>query len=123
MYFSLNKCETVGTCGIRYRRLVGDVTRPFSLHPLPMHPAVKGFRFNRGYRFYQFTALPFSIATVFLEFTMVAKEVKLMALTEGISVHQFIDGWIMRTNSKQQCQENTHWLVYLVGCLGWITNF
>ena len=34
--------------------------------------------------FYQFTALPCNIATVPLQFTMVAKEVKLMALAEGI---------------------------------------
>ena len=59
----------------------------------------------------------------FLEFTKVAKEMKLMALTEGISIHQYIDGWLMRTNSKQQCQENTYWLGHLVESLGWITNF
>ena len=54
---------------------------------------------------------------------MVAKGVKLMALSEGISIRQYIDGWLMRTNSKQQYQENTHWLVHLVESLGWISNF
>ena len=44
---------------------------------------------------------------------MVAKEVKLMALAEGISIRQYIDSWLMRM-SKQQCQESTHWLVHLV---------
>ena len=51
---------------------------------------------------------------------MVAKEVKLMALAEGICIHQYIDGWLMRTNSKQQCQENPYWLVHLFESLGWI---
>ena len=43
---------------------------------------------------------PSVLLQFFLEFTMVAKEVKLMALAEGISIHQYIDGWLMRTNSK-----------------------
>ena len=72
----------------------------------------RSLRFIGGYRFYQFTALPFSIATVFLEFTKVAKELKLMALAEGISIRQYIDGWLMTTNSKPQCQGYTHW-----GCI------
>ena len=46
-----------------------------------------------------------------------------MALAEGISIHQYIDGWLMRMNSKQQCQENTYWLVHLDESLGLITNF
>ena len=65
-------------------------------------------RFIGGYIFYQFIALPFGIATVFLEFTKVAKELKLMAFAEGISIHQYIDGWLM-TNSQQHCQGYAHW--------------
>ena len=63
------------------------------------------------------------MATVPLQFTKVAKEVKLVAGAEGISIRQYIDGWLMRTNLKQQCQENTYWLGHLVENLGWITNF
>ena len=36
------------------------------------------------------------MATVPLQFTKVAKEVKLMARAEGISIRQYIDGWLMR---------------------------
>ena len=67
--------------------------------------------FNGGYRFYQFTALPFSIATVSLQFTVVAKEVKLVALAESSRIHQYIDDWLIRADLKQQCQVNTHSLV------------
>ena len=76
-------------------------------------------RFIGGCRFYQFTALPFSIATVFIEFTKVAKELKLMALAEGISIRQYIHDWLMTTNSKQQCQGYTHWgFILLRACVG-----
>ena len=91
---------------------------------IPIHPRFQKYlRFNIGYRSYQFTALPFGIATAPLEFTMVAKEVKLMALAEGIRIHQYIDDWLIRAKTKQQCQENAHRLIHLVQILGWIINF
>ena len=91
---------------------------------ISIHPRFQKYlRFNVGDRSYQFTALPFGIAMAPLEFTMVAKEVKLMALTEGIRIHQYIDDWLLRAKSKQQCQENTHKLIHLVQSLGWIINF
>ena len=55
---------------------------------------------------------PSVLLQFFLEFTKVAKELKLMALAEGINIRQYIDGWLMTTNSKQQCQGYTHW-----GCI------
>ena len=95
---------------------VGNLTRPhmhiFTI--IPIHPRYQKYlRFNVGDRSYQFTALPFRIATALLEFTMVAKEVKLMALAEGIRIHQYIDDWQMRAKTKQQCQANTHRLIHL----------
>ena len=91
---------------------------------IPIHPRFQKYlRFNVGDRSYQFTALPFGIATAPLEFTMVAKEVKLMAFAEGIRIHQYIDDWLMRAKTKVQCQENTHRLIRLVQSLGWIINF
>ena len=89
---------------------------------IPIHPrSQKYLCFNVGDRCYQFTALPFGIATAPLEF-MVAKEVKLMAL-EVIRIHQYIDDWLMKAKTQQQCQENTHRLSHLVQSLGWIINF
>ena len=63
------------------------------------------------------------MATAPLEFTMVAKEVKLMALAGGSRIHQYIDDWLMKAKSKQQCREKTHRLIHLVKSLGWIINF
>ena len=91
---------------------------------IPIHPHFQQYlRFNVGDRSYQFIALPFGITTAPLEFTMVAKEVKLMALAQGIRIHQYIDDWLMRAKTKQECQENTHRLIHLVQSLGWIINF
>ena len=42
---------------------------------------------------------------------------------QGIRIDQYIDDWVMRAKTKQQCQENTHRLIHLVQSLGWIINF
>ena len=51
----------------------------------------KYLRFFLGSKAYQFTALPFGLATAPLEFTKVVKEVKLMAQARGIRIHQYLD--------------------------------
>ena len=48
----------------------------------------KYLRFHVQGQTYQFKALPFSLSTAPLEFTVVAKEVKLMATQKGIRVHK-----------------------------------
>ena len=44
------------------------------------------------------------MATVPLQFTKVAKEVKLMARAEGISIRQYIEGWLMTMNSSSNAK-------------------
>ena len=50
-------------------------------------------RFQVKGQSYQFKALPFGLSTTPLEFTLVAKEVKLMALQKGIRIHQYLDDY------------------------------
>ena len=61
----------------------------------------KYLRFHVEGKTYQFKALPFGLSTVPLEFTVVAKEVKLMALRQGIRIHQYLDDWLVRPTSHQ----------------------
>ena len=51
----------------------------------------KYLRFHIQRRTYQFKALPFGLSTTHMEFTVVAKEVKLMAIHKGIRIHQYLD--------------------------------
>ena len=51
----------------------------------------KYIRFHLQGRSYQFRALPFGLSTAPLEFTVVAKEVKLMALQRRIRIHQYLE--------------------------------
>ena len=68
----------------------------------------------------QFKALPFCLSTAPMEFTVVAKDVKLMALQRGIRIHQYLDDWLVRATSHQTCLQHTQTLVSLCRELGWL---
>ena len=90
---------------------------------IPIHSQSRKYmRFPLQGRSYQFKALPFSLSTAPMEFTVVAKEVKLMALQRGIRIHQYLDDWLVRATSHQTCLQHTHTLVALCRELGWIQN-
>ena len=82
----------------------------------------KYLRFHVQGQTYQFKALPFGLSTAPLEFTVVAKEVKLMATFEGIRIHQYLDDWLVRARSHQVCLRHTQHLVKICQELGWLVN-
>ena len=71
---------------------------------------------------YQFKALPFGLSTAPMEFTVVAKEVKLMALQRDIRIHQYLDDCLVRATSHQTCLQHTQTLVALCRELDWLGN-
>ena len=66
--------------------------------------------------------LPFGLSAAPMEFTVVAKEVKLMALQRVIRIHQYLDDWLVRATSHQTCLQHTQTLVALCRELGWLVN-
>ena len=56
------------------------------------------------------------------EFTVVAKEVKLMAMHKGIRIHQYLDDWLVRARSYQACLQHTRDIVKICQELGWLVN-
>ena len=90
---------------------------------IPIHPRSRKYlRFFLNSKAYQFTALPFGLATAPLEFTKVVKEVKLMAQARGIRIHQYLDDWFLRAPDPGTCQQNTQTLLALCRELGWVVN-
>ena len=79
-------------------------------------------RFHIQGETYQFKALPFGLSTAHMEFTVVAKEVKLLAMKQGIRTHQYLDDWLVRVRSHQTCLQHTQTLVGLCRELGWLVN-
>ena len=82
----------------------------------------KYLRFHVEGQTYQFNALPFGLSTAPQEFTVIVKEVKLMAMHQGIRIHQYLDDWLVRARSHQACLQHTQDLVALCQKLGWLVN-
>ena len=90
---------------------------------IPIHSQSRKYmRFHLQGRSYQFKALPFGLSTAPMEFTVVAKEIKLMALQRGIRIHQYLDDWLVRATSYQTCLQHTQTLVALYRELGWLVS-
>ena len=90
---------------------------------IPIHPRSRKYmRFFLNKRAYQFTALPFGLATAPLEFTKIVKEVKLMAQNRGLRIHQYLDDWLLRAPSREIGLLHTQVLLSLCHELGWLVN-
>ena len=79
-------------------------------------------RFQIQDKIYQFKALPFGLSTAPMEFTVIAKEVKWLAMRQGIRIHQYLDDWLVRATSHRACFQQTQTLVTLCRELGWLVN-
>ena len=92
-------------------------------HSSPVDSANKYLRFIGGYRFYQFTALPFGIATVFSRVHQGSKRVEADGSRRR---HQYSPVYrqLANDNKFKTAMPGIHPLgVHLVESLGWITNF
>ena len=90
---------------------------------IPIHPnSRKYLRFCHRSQVFQFTSLPFGLATAPQVFTMIVKEVQLMALSRGLRLHQYLDDWLIRSQSQEETLVNTQAVVDLTQFLGWIIN-
>ena len=90
---------------------------------IPIHPRSRKYlTFAHRSQIYQFTSLPFGLAPAPQVITMIVKEVKLMALSRGIRIHQYIDDWLIGAQSPEESAHNTKVVVNLTESLGWIIN-
>ena len=78
------KMETIRT-SLQAGKWVTSIDFKDAYFPIPIHSQSRKYmRFHLQSRSYQFKALPFGLSTAPMEFTVVAKEVKLIALQRGI---------------------------------------
>ena len=90
---------------------------------IPIHSGSRKYlRFHFQNQSYQFQALPFGLSTALIKFTCAVKEVKLMAQSRGIRIHQYLDDWLIRAPTKESCHQGTQSLLSLFQELGWVVN-
>ena len=90
---------------------------------IPINQGSKKYlRFHLEDQTLQFRALPFSLSSTPMEFTTVIKEVKLMSQAKGIRLHQYLDDWLIRSQTRESCSYQTQTLLTLCQELGWVMN-
>ena len=90
---------------------------------IPIHPhSRKYLRFCHRSQVFQFSSLRFGLSTAPQVFTTIVKEVKLTALSRGLRLHQYLDNWLIRSQSREEALVNTQAVVDLTQPLGWIIN-
>ena len=92
--FKMETPETIRT-SIQQGEWVTSVDFKDAYFHIPIQEqSSKYFRFHVQGNTYQFKALPFGLSTAPMEFTVVAKEVKMMAIHKGLRIHQYLDDWL-----------------------------
>ena len=120
--FKMETPETIRT-SLQVGEWVTSIDFKDAYFHIPIHSQSRKYmRFYLQGRSYQFKALPFGLSTAPMEFTVVAKEVKLMALQKGIRIHQYLDDWLVRASTLHTCLQHTQTLVTLCQELGWLVN-
>ena len=120
--FKMETPETIRT-SLQVGERVTSIDFKDAYFHIPIHSQSRKYmRFHLQGRSYQFKALPFGLSTAPMEFIVVAKEVKLMALQKGIRIHQYLDDWLVRASSHHIGLHHTQTLVSLCQELGWLVN-
>jgi len=90
---------------------------------IPIHPSFRHYlRFCHEGVVWQFKALPFGLNTAPLVFTKVTAAVLAYAHAHGISLHVYIDDWLLNPETRELSVAQTQFMVNLCKRLGWVVN-
>ena len=88
---------------------------------VPIHPASRKYlRICRGRQVFQFKALPFGISSAPWIFTKIFKQIAIILRRKQISIHQYLDDWLVKQFSRYmalQDKERTLTLCQELGCI------
>ena len=119
------KMETQGSVRSAIRSQEWTVSidiRDAYLH-VPMHQAVRKYLRFVVNKVYQFTCLPFGLATSPREFTMLLRPVVSLLRQQGVKLHVYLDDWLIRADTPEQAQLHAQTTIRVLQFLGWIINF
>ena len=100
------------------------LTRNIRLSPCPnAQGRKKVFAFVVIKRVYQFTCLPFGLATSLREFTKLPRPVVALLRKRGVKLHVYLEDWLIRADIPEQAQLHAQMTISLLQYLGWIINY
>ena len=119
------KMETQGSVRSAIRSQEWTVSidiRDAHLH-VPMQQAVRKYlRFVVNKKVYQFTCLPFGLATSPREFTKLLRPVVSLLRQQGVKLQVYLDDWLIRADTPEQAQLHAQTTIKVLQFLGWIIN-
>ena len=90
---------------------------------IPIHPDHRKYlRFSVGNKMYQFTCLPFGLASAPWVFTKTLRPVAALVRELGMRVIFYIDDILLMAESNEKLQDQSAGLIYLLQCLGFTIN-
>ena len=93
------------------------------LHILMSNAVHKYLRLKVNRKFYQFTCLPFGLATSPWEFTKLLQPVVALLWLRGVRLRVYLDDWLIWASSPAQAQLHANLVIRVLQHLGWIINF
>ena len=82
----------------------------------------KFLRFQVDGQVYQFRAMPFGLATAPRVFTFLVKEFKVIATRKGLHPHQYLDDWLLRSQTERESSQEIQELQELATLFGFLVN-
>ena len=90
---------------------------------VPMHQAVRKYLcFVVNKKVYQFTCLPFGLATSPHEFTKLLRPVVALLRLRGVKLHVYLDDWLICADTPEQAQLHAQTTIRVLQFLSWIIN-
>ena len=80
-------------------------------------------RFVVNKKVYQFTCLPFGLATSPHKFTKLLRSVVALLRQWGVKLHVYLDDWLIHADSPEQAQLHAQTTIRVLQFLGWIINY
>ena len=91
---------------------------------VPMLKAVRKYlRFVVNKQVYQFTCLPFGLATSPREFTKLLRPAVALLWQRGVKLHVYWDEWLIHADTPEQAQLHAQMTISVLQFLGWIINY
>ena len=90
---------------------------------IPFYPSYRQYlRFCHEGVVWQFRALPFGLNTAPRVFTAVTAPVVAYGHLNGVSIHVYLDDWVLNPISEELAKQQIQWLLDLCTRLGWVVN-
>ena len=92
----------------------------FHVAVAPEHTRYLRFAYNS--RAFEFLVLPFSLSTAPGVFTRIVRVIEAFLKVQGVDMHQYLDDWLMKSQSKSLVERHRDLTLFWVNKLGFLVN-